>query len=271
MRKFLYVTLLLSFSLSSFAQTKEETTSALNDFCKKIVYNNPIGFEINTFADLAYLKRNFPLPYLKLDDSAYIAHLNDYYYKRYFPYSKLFREDAVVTEDCLHDEVNDGLNKANKVLFYVIYPNSIKLPADIADQFEEYSTVDEFFGPYLMLNDIYFLKKYNYNNLNQAQKDKLAGTEAFLSKMLYTKYVDGKPWAFYRFLSLQVLRMNGYAPAMSVDINDLVKYFNANGALELGGEDIKNMDLLKKVGGKKMMQYEMVAVLWIFLTELKKN
>lgn len=266
----LYFFLLLFFS-SSYAQTKEELTSAINDLSKKIIYKEPVTFENNIYAELAYLRRNYNLPFLKLNDSLYKRHQNDYYYKRFYLYSKLLDENAVVTEDCINDEVNVQVNKANKLLFYIIYPNSIKLPANIVDQLEEYSTVDEFYGPYVMLNDIYFLKKYQYNNLTKTQKEKLAGLEGFLSKLMYKKYIENQPWSFHRLLSLKVLKMNKSSLVADIKVDDIVKYFNDNGALDIPEADKKDTELLKTVGYRKVLQYDVTAVLWIFLLELEKN
>ena len=103
------------------------------------------------------------------------------------------------------------------------------------------------------------------------QKEKLAGLEGYLSKLMYTKYVENNPWTFHKFLALKVLKMNNSALVNNTSIDDLVKYFNANGALELNESDKKDMVLLETVGYNKALQYEFTAVLWIFLLELKKN
>lgn len=266
----LHFFLLLFFS-SSYAQTKEELTSAINDLSKKIIYKEPLSFDNNIYAELAYLRRNYNLPLLTLNDSLYKRNLIDYYYKRFYLYSKFLNEDAVVTEDCINDEANAVINRANKLLFYVIYPNSIKLPANIVDQFEEYATVDEFYGPYVILEDIYFLKKYNYDKLTKMQKEKLAGLEGYLSKLVYSKYVENKPWSFHRLNSLKVLKMNNNALVADVKVEDIVKYFNDNGELDIPEADKKDIELMKTVGYRKVLQYDFTAVLWIFLLELKKK
>jgi hypothetical protein len=270
MKKSLLCLFLLAFVFSSYGQTKEEINSALNDFCKKIVFKNPVSFEIPVYAELAYLKRNFDLPYLKISDSAYISHLNDYYYRRFYLYSKLLNENAIVTEDCIHEEGNEQLNNGVKLLFYILYPNTIKLPADIVEQLEEYSTQDTFFSPVMILQDIYYLKQYNYQNLSKKQKQKLSDLEHSLSDRLYKNYVEGKPWGFYKVISIKVLRMNGNKLADDIDIRPFVMYFNENNPLEVSGPDISNTELLQTVGYRKVLQYEINALLWIFLTELKK-
>lgn len=271
MMKRIHTILLILIALSCFGQTKEELQSAINDLSKKIIYKNPYGFDNSIYADLAYLKRSFNLPYLSINDTIFKKRLNDYYYKRFYPYSKLLDDRAIVTEDCLNDEANEKINRGIKVLFYVLYPNSIKLPDNIVDQLEEYSTEEEFFSQYFMLQDIYFLKKYNLSNLTTTQKDQLRSLEYSLSDKLYTKYVVGKPWGFYKFLSLKVLKMNEFNAAAAVDISDLVKYFNSNGPVELGQEDSKDISLLSRIGASKIIQYESTALLWIFLTELDKK
>jgi hypothetical protein len=266
MRKFLILTLFFSFITVSSAQTRAQLDSAISILSLKINYLDPYSFEQSAYAELAYLKRTYKLDMLKINDTIYKSKLNDYYYKRFFPFSKFLDDEAVVTEDCLTDAVNGPVHQSRKLLFYVIYPQSIKLPENIVSQLEEYSSIDEFFGPYNMLNIIYYLKKYNYNNLTKTQKDKLATTESFLSKLLYTKYVSGKPWSFHKFLAVKVLKMNKSEFATGIDFSDLVRYINANGALQLGDEDMKDMELIKRVGGKEMMQMEANAVLWIFLS-----
>ncbi len=257
--------------LTSYSQSKEEIKSALNIFCQKVMYQDPYGFNQTNYSELAYLKRNFDLPELKIKDSLYIAGLNDYAYKKFYLYSKMLNENAIVTEDCFSDEANSNVHKGTKLLFYCMYPNSVKLPKDIVEQIDEYSTMDEFFGPYTMLYTIYFLKKYNYNNLTSEQKTKLAISETFLSNLIYKKYVENKPWAFYKFLSVKVLKMNNSDLVKNIDISDLVKYFNANGELKLGEDDVKDLDLLKRVGSKEMVQFEINSLLWIFLSELEKK
>src|SRR6476646_9474866 len=100
MKNSLILVFLFSFFSFSFGQTNEELISAITDLSKKITYKNPYSFTHSNYAELAYLKRTFGLPYINIKDSVYISRLNDYYYKRLYPYSKLLNENAVVTEDC---------------------------------------------------------------------------------------------------------------------------------------------------------------------------
>jgi hypothetical protein len=274
MKKFLLL-FTFCFSLSiSFAQTKDELSSAITKLYTKISYMDQPDFELQTFAELAYLKRSYKIDSFNLKIDRYIASLNDHYYKRFYPYSKLLNEKAIVTEDCLHDEANEKLHPSRKLLFYTLYPNSIKLPKNIIDQIEEYSTIDVFFGPYYALNTIYFLKKYNYNILTTVQKTKLEVLENSLSDLLYTKYIkgtDAQTWSFYKFLSLKVLKMNKNPLVDNTDISLLVSFVNSDQPLVLSETDRKDVDLMNRVGGRTVLEYILNSTMWIFLLELNKN
>ncbi|MFN8295808.1 MAG: hypothetical protein U0T69_06400 [Chitinophagales bacterium] len=273
MKKYLLL-VIISLSVSiSFAQTKADLASAIKRLYTKISYMDQPEFELQTYAELAYLKRIYKLDSFNLKNGRYIASLNDHYYKRFYLYSKLLNENAIVTEDCLHDEANENLHPARKLIFYTLYPNSIKVPDSIIYKIEEYATIDEFFGPYYALNTIYFLKKYNYDNLTAAQKTKLKSVENSLSDLLYTKYISGtdvKTWSFYKFLSLKVLKMNKNPLADNVNISLLVGYVNSDKELSLSDIDSKDIDLLKRVGGKTVFEYILNSTMWIFLLELNK-
>lgn len=275
MKKFLHLFILLISFSSAFAQSKDSLLPiATKVLYTKISYMDQPDFNQDVYAELAYLKRVYHLDSFRINNSRYISSLNDYYYKRFYLYSKLLDENAVVTEDCFSDDANARLNSARKLIFYTLYPNSIKLPENIVDQIEEYATVDEFWGPYNSLNIIYFLKKYNYQNLSSAQKTKLASVEKFLSDLMYNKYIkDKKKWDFYKFLSLKVLKMNNIELAKNIDISDLVIYIthNYNKPFVLSEEDRNDMALMNKVGYKNILEYEVNAFLWIFLLELNKK
>lgn len=280
MKKFLHLSVLLLFFLSSFAQTKEQLYAteqlsyASQILYTKISYMDQTKFMQQTFAELAYLKRTYKLDSFKLDDKKYISKLNDYYYKTFFPYSKLLDENALVTEDCFSDSTNAKIHDVKKTLFYTLYPKQIKMPKNIVDQIEEDATLDEFLGPYNSLNTIYFLKKYNYENLTAVQKKKLASVEKFLSDFVYKKYVENNPkWSFYKFLSIKVLMMNDYKPANPIDITGVVAYVisDKDHGLALSAEEKSDIPLMNKIGYKQALEYEFNAVLWIFLLELNKN
>lgn len=273
MKKFLHLFAILFFFLTSFAQTKAELSSAITRLYTKISYMDQPDFDQETYAELAYLKRIYHLDSFNLKNGRYIASLSDHYYKRFYLYSKLLNDNAIVTEDCLNDDDNKNLHPARKVVFYTLYPNSIKLPKNIIEQIEEYATIDEFFGPYTALNNIYFLKKYNSNNLTTEQKTKLSSVEKSLSDLLYSKYIkdtDGKTWSFYKFLSLKVLKMNANPLVNNVDISLLVGFINSGKPIGLSETDRKDVALMNRVGGKAVLDYILNSTLWIFLLELNK-
>jgi len=270
MKKIITLLLTISCFLSSFSFTKEDVNIAIDNLCKEIMFSQPQSYYQENYVELSYLKRNFNLTGLNLSDSAYKSKIiNNYYYDQYYLYSKFLNENAVVTEDCLHAEGTETLYKGSKILFYTLYPNSIKLPTDILEQIEEQATMDEFFGPYSMLIDIYYLKKYNYKNLSAKQKEKLIKLEDHLSKILYTKYIENKSWAFYKLLSTKVLKMNDNPLVKNLDISIVVDYFKNNKPLYVLDEDRIDKNLLIKFGSKKIIQMQANAILWIFLLEIK--
>jgi hypothetical protein len=255
-----------------FSSNPNDIDIAIDNLCKQIVtQQHPYNYKQENYAELAYLKRTFKLPLLNINDSIYLKQIfNNYYYDQYYLYSKFLNENAIVTEDCLHiDESTEKIHNARKLLFYALYPNSIKLPINIVDEIEEYATIDDFLGPYQMLNVIYYLKKYNYNNLSATQKEKLLTVETHLSKILYTKYIDNKPWNFYKLASLKVLKMNKNELVKNVDISFVVDYFKSNKPLGIVDEDVKNKETLVKIGSTNIIQQQAVALLWIFLLENK--
>lgn len=272
MKTFLHLLLTLSISYSSFAQTsKDDLSFATEVLYRKIANLNQKAFLQESFAEYAYLKRTYKLDSFALDNDKYIGSLNDYYYKNFYLYSKLLNDNAIVTEDCITEQ---KIPQIKKLLFYTLYPKQIKLPANFIDQIEEQSTIDEFFGPYYALIDIYFLKKYNYSNLSLKQIDKLSKLESFLCNLLYTKYiVDKQEWTYHKFLSLKVLKMNAYAPADTVDFDLLVKFikYNKDKEFDLSDSEKNNKALMDRIGYKKVLDQEINAALWIFLLELNKN
>lgn len=60
--------------------------------------------DMETYMELAYLKRKYKLDYLKIYDTLYRDRkaYNNYYYDQYILYSKFLSDSAVVTEDCLN-------------------------------------------------------------------------------------------------------------------------------------------------------------------------
>lgn len=270
MKKIITLLTVFFFSLSLFSFTPKDVDSAMTNLCKEIMFSQPQSYSQENYTELAYLKRNFDLNKIKINDSAYLSKIfNNYYYDLYYLYSKFLNESAVVTEDCLHiKESTENIHKANKLLIYAMYPNSIKLPNNIVEQIDEYATLDEFFGPYKMLNVIYYLKKYNYQNLNESQKDKLTVIENHLSKLFFNKYIDNKPWSYTKLLATKVLKMNNSNFVKDLDVSLVVDYFRGKQPLKILDVDMKS-PYLSTIGSNNMIQQQGIAALWIFLLEFK--
>ncbi len=270
MRKIITLFIFLPFYFLSFSYTQKDLDSALTNLYREILFSQPQSYAIENYAELAYLKRIFNLSKVNINDSSYKSKiLNNYYYDQFYLFSKFLNENAIVTEDCLNiPESTEEIHKANKLLYYSLYPNSIKLPSNIIEQIEEYSTIHEFYGPYQMLNIIYYLKKYNYSNLTQLQKDKLATLQTHFEKLIFNKYVKDKNWNFYKLLSVKVLKMNKSDLVKDLDITVLIDYFKAKHPLEVVQED-KTQQILGIVGAKKIIEQQANAILWIFLLEIK--
>jgi hypothetical protein len=270
MKKIITFFIALPFYLCSFSYTAEDLQTAIDNLCKEVMFSQPQNYSQEGYTELAYLKRNFNLNKITISDSAYKSKIfNNYYYDQYYLYSKFLNENAIVTEDCLHiPESTEDMYKGVKILFYVLYPNSIKLPDNIIDQIEEYSTAAEFYGPYKMLNVIYYLKKYNYQNLSLKQKEKLNILENHLSKILYSNYIENKSWNLFRMLSVKVLKMNKNELVKNIDLSILVDYLKNNKPLHVIDEDIKN-PAFAKTGFNDYIQQQATSILWIFLLEIK--
>ena len=64
--------------------------------------------------------------------------------------------------------------------------------------------------------------------------------------------------------------MNKNPLADNVNISLLVGYVNSDQPLSLSDTDSKDVDLMKKVGGKTVFEYILNSTMWIFLLELNK-
>lgn len=262
----LFYTFLFISSVS--ANTKVQNDTVINIISEAITNLNPNTFNVESYAELAYLKRTYNLTGYKQNDTVYKKQImNNYYYDQFYLYSKLLNESAIVSDDCLHIEESTEtfFPMWKKVLIYSIYPNSIKLPKNIIDLIEEYSTFDEFYGPYQMLYTIYFLKKYNYDNLSMAQKSKLSTIEDHLSVLLNNKYVNNQPWSFTKILSVKVLKMNERKETKDIDISFLTNSILEKKSDNLVKEDLKNTKYISLLGQKKFTEFLTSSTLWIFL------
>lgn len=272
MKKIITFFALFTYFLYSFSYTKKDLDSALTNLYREILFSQPQSYEAENYVELAYLKRTFNLSQININDTRYKNKIiNNYYYDRFYLNSKFLNENAIVTEDCLHiPESTEGIHNANKLLYFTLYPNSIKLPSNFIEQIEEYSTIDDFFGPYKMLYVIYFLKKYNYSNLTKIQKDKLSTIQSHLEKLMYNKYIKDKKWSYHWFLSVKVLKMNQSDLVKDLDITTLIDYFIAKNPLGVVQED-KNERILGLLGTKEIIEQQANAILWIFLLENNQN
>jgi hypothetical protein len=270
------ITFLISyfFIISSFAASKAKVDSALVKLYEALPKLQLTNINPESYAELAYLKRVYNLKELYLNDSAYKSMImNNYYYDQFYLYSKLLNENAVVSEDCLHNpESTETLFPMwKKLLIYSLYPKSIKMPTNMVELIDEYATFDEFFGPYYMLNTIYFLKKYNYQNLSAQQKANIKKIEDRLSTNLLNKYVNNKPWSLSKILAIKVLMMNENTLIKIDDIDFLLNSFINNKTNDIISEDLKDTKMLSLLGARKFYEMGETALLWIFLLEKDKN
>ena len=90
---------------------------------------------------------------------------------------------------------------------------------------------------------------------------------------MYTKYIQNKPWSYYRFLSFKVLKMNNSELVKNIGFSEIVAYLNSNSTtpLALSAEDRADVALMNRVGGKDVLQQIVNSILWIILIELNKN
>ena len=123
MKKFLSILIaLFLFTSVSYSYTKEELSFATEILFRKTAYLDQMKFKQETMAELAYLKRVYKLDSFNLQTKKYISNLNDFYYKAFYPYSKLLDENAVITEDCIDEQKTA---QVKKLLFYTIYPGPV--------------------------------------------------------------------------------------------------------------------------------------------------
>lgn len=269
--------LLITFFIFSYthAVSSQDLDTAIYKLSKQIMVLDPYQYDdMETYMELAYLKRKYKLDYLKIYDTLYRDRkaYNNYYYDQYILYSKFLSDSAVVTEDCLNIPGSIGnLHVLKKLLFYALYPETIKIPSNYIEQLEELSTVAEFIGPYKTLQIIYYLKKYNYQNLSDAQKSKLTILENHLSALLYNKYVKDKPWSSLHILSLKVLKLNEYSMVKDIDISKLVEMYKQNKPIDYFDDDMKYVEIIGNIGGTNILGKDGNALLWIFLMEYNKK
>ncbi len=270
MKKILLPLLSLFISAHAYSVSPQDIDTAIYKLSKQISINEINNYEMSEYAELKYLKRIHHLMDIKTNDSTYLRNMvfNNYYYDRFYLYGKFFNDSAVVTEDCLNiPGTTADWRPSSKLIFYALYP--IKIPHNYLEQLDSFPDQDNFYGKYKALDIIYYLKKYNYNNLSASQKAILPVLEKKLSDFLFKNYIENKPWSTYKLLSIKVLKMNNNALVNGVDISDLVKYYKDNNRLNFFEEDRKYISTLQYIGGKTMVELIGNALLWIFLLENK--
>ncbi len=250
--------------------------SALSILSQKIAITQDY-YKFFNYAELAYLQRVFKPPYIDSSHQSYFNKTNDYYYKNVMLYNKLFDNNARVYEDCFTDEGTNKLPESRKMLVYCLNPE-LTNEATLVDRLEEYSTEEVFFGPYTILMNIYFLKEFSYHKLTEKSKSKLAVLEKRLCTNLYNNYFNNKPISFYKLMTCKVLKMNKFNFDDSGLIKEIKYYFNTLATkntniydLPPSDADAKDVDLMKRVGMKDILQFETIACLWIFLLENEKK
>ena len=98
MKKIFTLIIIFSYCFSSFAFSAKDKDSAFTNLCKEIMFSQPQSYTQEGYAELAYLKRNFNLPKIKIDDSSYLSKItSNFYFDKYYLYSKFLKEDAIVT------------------------------------------------------------------------------------------------------------------------------------------------------------------------------
>ena len=169
--KKLFTLFLVFISFSSFAQ-KTKVDSLITKLSKKIAASQYF-YHPQLYIEIAFIRDEYNVPNLLKDDSVLIKRLNDFYYKQYYPYGKLFNRNFQITEDCITSDENAKTLEAYKLLMYSLYDN-FKLPDNYFKRLETSSKLDDpFMSEYYTLNTIYFLKKFRGSTLNPTQNAQL--------------------------------------------------------------------------------------------------
>lgn len=271
-------TLLILLSLYSSLSAQNPTTDLDNKIDSLIfrltnkISSTQYFIEKNIYPEFAFLRNEYKLPNLLKNDTPFINNMNDYYYKQFYLFSKLLNTTSSITEDCItNSNENGNISEGNKLYVYALYDN-IKLPEDYIEKLESVNQqgINDFWASCFVLKTIYFLKRFNYKQLNIVQKSRIEKLENNLSKKLYNEYINNKPWNFYKVASLATLVMNNNAVANQVDINPLVDYYLSQGQpktnildISLVESDLKDSFLMGTIGAVKVKQYQALYTLWI--------
>ena len=272
MKKILLSFFSFFFIVHAYSVTPQDIDTAIYKLSKQIMINEPLDYKIEYYAELAYLKRTYNLIAIHTNDSIYLKKrvYNNFYYDIFRLYGKFFKDDAIVTEDCLDiPESTAKMYKPEHTLFYALYPESIKIPANYINQLEIAASYDEIIGKLKALNAIYYLKKYNLQNLSATQKSQLSTLEQKVSQDLFKTYIENSPWTSYRLWAVSALKKNNNPLVKAIDISDLVTYYKNNNPLNYFETDLQYKDSLAQLGGNRIKTQNALALLWIFLLENK--
>ncbi len=272
--KKLFTLFLVFISFSSFAQ-KTKVDSLITKLSKKIAASQYF-YHPQLYIEIAFIRDEYNVPNLLKDDSVLIKRLNDFYYKQFYPYGKLFNRNFQITEDCITSDENAKTLEAYKLLMYSLYDN-FKLPDNYFKRLETSSKLDDpFMSEYYTLNTIYFLKKFRGSTLNPTQNAQLKALEEKLSNSLFTNYIENKPWSFYKLTAIKALKINKNPLVNNIDMTPVMDYYLQHGLPETNildidpvEEDIKNSFLKNNIGMDKVMQMEAISLLWIILIDKK--
>ena len=271
MKKFFTLFFLILIFYSSSIARDVKTDSLISRITNRIAASLD-KFNFLIYPDLSYLRDEYKLPNLeKKDDSVYIKKLDDYYYKRFYPNGKLLDRNFYITEDCITQEENADIIDAYKLFYYSLYDN-IRLPNDYVKRLEM-SSMDgnQFFSSYYTLRTIYYLKKFNAAQLSAADVKKVNALRDKLCNYLYDAYIVGKPWGFYKIVSVNLLMINQSPLIKNIDINELIDPLEKASFADVYpyAQDAKDIFLMNSIGVDKVMQMQAISQLWIIL--LKEN
>lgn len=274
-------TLLILLSLYSSLSAQNPTTdldnkidSLINKLTRKVATVQYLA-DYHFYPELAYLRDKYQFPNLLKNDTVYINKLNDYYYKRVYPFSKLMDTSFIITEDCITD-LNENKNTidAYDLQIYALY-NNIKLPDDYFERLETTSHVNNnFLDIYYTLKTIYFLKQFNSKQLSTLQLKKSETIEHKLSRNLFDNYINNKEWNFYKVASVAVLLINKNELVKNIDLNPLFDLYLNNGQPEINildnmlvESDRKDSYLMGSIGYNKVLQLHALNLMWIISTK----
>jgi hypothetical protein len=268
MKRFFTLLFLFFFILRGFASGKSTvvtTVDTVRVMLAMAVSKTQNSYDYNYFPFIVYLDNKYGIDSLHSNPGAYQKKLNDYYYKRYYLYSKLINPLAEISFDCIREEESGNWNVMSKLLFHSIYTGSDWIfPKDYLVKLEEYATQDPFYGPVQGLIDIYFLKQYNWDKLSGPDKKQLKALEDKFSNKLYSTYIHDKEWGYLKLFSLFTIRINNNPVADDVNTDELAPYFDRNTFMMTFKKDYEDKNLMNREGGGFTTSICNLCTLWLF-------